>query len=29
MAGPSNQLTITPRFGLNPTAGYGTNVVSN
>lgn len=29
MSGPSNQITITPRFGLDPAANYGLNVISN
>lgn len=27
--GPSRQLTITPRMGLNPTANFGINVISS
>jgi hypothetical protein len=29
LPGPGYQLTVTPRFGLNPTNGFGMNVVSN
>lgn len=29
MAGPSNQITITPRVGLNPANTMGSNVLSN
>lgn len=29
LAGPSNQITITPRYGLNPLTGMGNNIVSN
>ena len=29
MAGPSNQITITPRVGLDPSGNFGLNIVSN
>lgn len=29
MNGPSSQITITPRFGINPLGGLGLNVVSD
>lgn len=29
MSGPSNQITVTPRFGLNPGSNYGLNIISN
>jgi hypothetical protein len=29
MASPANQITITPRVGLNPTVNFGLNVISN
>ena len=28
-AGPSNQLTITPRCGLNPAGNFGLNIISS
>jgi len=29
LASPANQITITPRFGINPTNGLGFNVISD
>lgn len=29
LAGPQNQITITPRIGLNPGGNFGANVISN
>jgi hypothetical protein len=29
MASAANQITITPRFGLNPAGNFGLNVISN